>query len=99
MPPSGRASNSFGTILAGCGPRTRGDDTFVIPQGSPVWSLGGRSYHLERCKDDDVTSRDAEGWVGTSAAILLRDLLQDALDDGGSDNITLIVCRTVRNDS
>jgi hypothetical protein len=37
--------------------------------------------------------------VGTSAAILLRDLLQDALDDGGSDNITLIVCRTVRNDS
>ncbi len=33
----------------------------------------------------------------TSAKQVCEDLLQDALDDGGSDNITLIVGRAVRN--
>ena len=34
----------------------------------------------------------------TSAKQACEDLLQDALEDGGSDNITLIVIRAVRND-
>ena len=34
-----------------------------------------------------------------SAKQVCEDLLQDALDDGGSDNITIIVARAVRNDA
>jgi protein phosphatase len=34
----------------------------------------------------------------TSAKQVCEDLLQDALDDGGSDNITVLVARTVRRD-
>jgi len=32
----------------------------------------------------------------TSSRQLCEDLLQEALDDGGSDNITLIVGRTIK---
>jgi protein phosphatase len=32
----------------------------------------------------------------TSARQVCEDLLQDALDDGGTDNITILVGRTVR---
>ena len=35
----------------------------------------------------------------TSAKQVCEDLLQDAPDDGGSDNITIIVGRAVRNDA
>ena len=35
----------------------------------------------------------------TSAKQVCEDLLQDALDDGGSDNITIIVARAVQNDA
>ena len=35
----------------------------------------------------------------TSAKQVSEDLLQDALDDGGSDNITIIVATAVQNDS
>jgi len=35
----------------------------------------------------------------TSAKQVCQDLLQDALDDGGSDNITVIVVRAVRNEA
>jgi len=34
----------------------------------------------------------------TSARQVCEDLLQDALDDGGTDNVTMIVGRTLRND-
>jgi protein phosphatase len=35
----------------------------------------------------------------TSAKHVCELLLQDALDDGGSDNITVVVARALRNDS
>ena len=35
----------------------------------------------------------------TSAKQVCEDLLQDALDDGGSDNISIIVVRDLRNDA
>ncbi len=35
----------------------------------------------------------------TSAKQVCEDLLQDALDDGGSDNITIIVARAVKNEA
>ena len=35
----------------------------------------------------------------TSAKQACEDLLQDALDDGGSDNITVIVARAVKNEA
>jgi protein phosphatase len=35
----------------------------------------------------------------TSARQVCQDLLQDALDDGGSDNITILVGRTFRRPS
>ena len=35
----------------------------------------------------------------TSAKQVCEDLLQDALDDGGSDNVTIIVARAMRNDA
>ena len=45
-------------------------------------------------------SRISERIAGmTSARQLCDDLLQDALDDGGSDNITVLVGRTLRPDS
>ena len=34
----------------------------------------------------------------TSSRQLCEDLLQEALDDGGSDNITIIVGRTIKPD-
>jgi protein phosphatase len=34
----------------------------------------------------------------TSARQVCEDLLQDALDDGGSDNITVVVARAMRQD-
>ena len=35
----------------------------------------------------------------TSAKQVCEDLLQDALDDGGSDNITVVVGRAVKNEA
>ena len=53
----------------------------------------GLTKHVE---DDQIAERLRNM---TSAKQVCEDLLQDALDDGGSDNITLIVVRAVRNDA
>jgi protein phosphatase len=52
----------------------------------------GLTKHVE---DDQITERLRSM---TSAKQVCEALLQDALDDGGSDNITILVGRAVRND-
>ena len=53
----------------------------------------GLTKHVE---DEQIAARLRSM---TSAQQVCEDLLQDALDDGGSDNVTIIVARAVRNDA
>ncbi len=76
------------------------------PQTAPVvtrLASDWRNVHLlcsdgltKHVSDDRIKERLA---TMTSAKQACEALLQDALDDGGSDNVTIIVGRAVRNDA
>ncbi len=57
-----------------------------------LWCSDGLTKHVS---DDRIRERLM---TMTSAKQVCEDLLQDALDDGGTDNVTMIVGRTLRND-
>ena len=71
----------------------------VVTRFDPEWGSVGLlcSDGLTRHVSDDRIRERLRAM--TSARQVCQDLLQDALDDGGTDNITIVVGRTVRQDS
>jgi protein phosphatase len=74
-------------------------------QHAPVVTRVDSAWHqvLLLCSDGltkHVTDEQIANRLGsmTSAKQVCEDLLQDALDDGGSDNISVIVGRVTRKD-
>ncbi len=76
------------------------------PQTAPVITQMNQAWHsVGLLCSDGLTKHVSDEQIGErlrtmkSAKQVCEDLLQDALDGGGSDNITIVVGRTVRKDA
>jgi len=76
------------------------------PQTAPVVTRVDQSWdHVGLLCSDGLTKHVSDDQIAdrlrtmTSSKQVCNALLQDALDDGGSDNITIVVGRTVRKDN
>ena len=72
--------------------------TPVVTSVSQVWGTVGLLCSdglTKHVPDDRIRERLLNM---TSARQVCQDLVQDALDDGGTDNVTVVVGRTVRRD-